>query len=150
MPKKPIKYGIKAFTLADSDEGYVVNILLYTGSETLEVVSDEWRKLPQTTQVVVHLMEPYAKYAKNLALWYVTHFILNNYYSHSINFLRLYVKLNPDAEYYKNFHKGFRTWIKDTSPVILSKILGEHCNKSKLNGICFLNMSTITDKISDY
>ena len=59
MPKKPVKYGIKAFTLADSDQGYVVNILLYTGSETLEVVSDELRQLPQPAQVVVHLLKPY-------------------------------------------------------------------------------------------
>ena len=29
MPNKPVKYGIKAFTLASSDEGYLLNLLLY-------------------------------------------------------------------------------------------------------------------------
>ena len=59
MPKKPVKYGIKAFTLADSAEGYVLNILLYTGSETLGFVNPEYNTLPIPAQVVVHLMEPF-------------------------------------------------------------------------------------------
>ena len=36
MPNKPTKWGIKAFTMADSSSGYVLNILLYTGSETMQ------------------------------------------------------------------------------------------------------------------
>ena len=59
MPKKPVKYGIKAFTLADSGEEYVLNILLYTGTETLTVINPEFSQLPQPAQVVGHLMEPY-------------------------------------------------------------------------------------------
>ena len=33
MPNKPVKYGIKAFTLADSKEGYLLNILVWTHFE---------------------------------------------------------------------------------------------------------------------
>ena len=35
MPNKPTKYGIKAFTLASSEHGYMLNIQLYTGADTL-------------------------------------------------------------------------------------------------------------------
>ena len=52
MPKKPVKYKrIKAFTLADSGEEYVLNILLYTGTETLTVINPEFSQLPQPAQV---------------------------------------------------------------------------------------------------
>ena len=36
MPKKPTKWGIKAFTMADSCTEYMCNILMYMGAETLE------------------------------------------------------------------------------------------------------------------
>ena len=36
MPKKPTKWGIKCFTLADSSTGYVLNTLVYTGADTLD------------------------------------------------------------------------------------------------------------------
>ena len=32
MPKKPHKWGIKAWALADSRNGYIINFKLYTGS----------------------------------------------------------------------------------------------------------------------
>ena len=35
IPTKPSKYGIKAFTLADSNNGYILDILVYTGADTL-------------------------------------------------------------------------------------------------------------------
>ena len=35
-PYKPIKWGIKAFTLVDAKTGYMLNILVYTGAQTLE------------------------------------------------------------------------------------------------------------------
>lgn len=58
MPQKPTKWGIKAFTMADSTNGYLLNILVYTGAETLaDSPTDE--SLPQPARVVVHLMEPY-------------------------------------------------------------------------------------------
>lgn len=59
MPKKPVKWGIKSFTLADSHNGYVLNILPYTGVETLDVASPDYATLPQPARVVMHLMEPY-------------------------------------------------------------------------------------------
>ena len=36
LPNKPTKYGVKAFTLADSLNGYILDVLLYTGADTLE------------------------------------------------------------------------------------------------------------------
>ena len=59
MPKKPVKWGIKAFSLADSSNGYLFNILLYTGAETLDEASQQFSELPQPARVVLHLVEPY-------------------------------------------------------------------------------------------
>ena len=59
MPKKPVKWGIKAFSLADSSNGYLLNILLYTGAETLDVTNQQSSTLPQPARVVLHLLEPY-------------------------------------------------------------------------------------------
>ena len=57
MPKKPTKWGIKCFTLADSANGYVLNVLVYTGRDALEDAGNE--SLPQPARVVLHLAEPY-------------------------------------------------------------------------------------------
>ena len=59
MPAKPTKYGIKAFTLADSTHGYVLNCLVYTGGDTLDVASRTYLTFPQPARVVLHLLEPY-------------------------------------------------------------------------------------------
>ncbi len=59
MPKKPVKWGIKSFTLADSSNGYVLNILPYTGAETLQDANVAYASLPQPAQVVMHFMESY-------------------------------------------------------------------------------------------
>ena len=59
MPKKPVKWGIKSFTLADTSNGYVLNILLYTGAKTLDVTDPIHSTLPQPARVVLHLLEPY-------------------------------------------------------------------------------------------
>ena len=59
MPNKPTKYGVKAFTMADSTHGYILNILLYTGRDTLANASSQYRDLPQPAQVVLHVVEPY-------------------------------------------------------------------------------------------
>ena len=59
MPNKPTKYGIKAFTLASSDHGYMLNILLYTGADTLSHADPQYAQLPQPERVVRHLMQPY-------------------------------------------------------------------------------------------
>jgi hypothetical protein len=59
MPAKPTKYGIKAFTLADSEHGYILNTLVYTGRDTLEDASAQHTTLPQPARVVLDVMEPY-------------------------------------------------------------------------------------------
>ena len=40
IPIKPGRFGIKAFTLAESSSGYVLNSKIYTGKETNEVQRD--------------------------------------------------------------------------------------------------------------
>ena len=59
MPNKPVKYGIKAFTMADSKNGYVLNVLSYTGRDTLQEASTEYVDLPQPVRIVLHLIELY-------------------------------------------------------------------------------------------
>ena len=59
MPKKPVKWGIKLFSVADSRNGYLLNTLIYTGAETLGSASSSYTSLPQPAQVVMHLMERY-------------------------------------------------------------------------------------------
>ena len=59
MPKKPVKWGIKAFSLADSSNGYLFNVLLYSGAETLDEANPLFSTLPQPARVVIHLLEPY-------------------------------------------------------------------------------------------
>ena len=59
IPNKPEKYGIKAFTLADSAHGYMLNILVYTGADTLDEADPNYRTLPQPGWVVLHLLQPY-------------------------------------------------------------------------------------------
>ena len=59
IPNKPEKYGIKAFTLADSANRYMLNILVYTGADTLDEADPNYRTLPQPGRVVLHLLQPY-------------------------------------------------------------------------------------------
>ena len=67
MPKKPIKWGVKCFNLADSSNGYMfVNVLPYTGRETLEDASSQYKELPQAAQVVLHLAEPYLDQGRHM------------------------------------------------------------------------------------
>ena len=58
MPGKPNKYGVKAFTLASSENGYMLNVLLYTGADTLSEANPAFSLL-QPARVVMHLMQPY-------------------------------------------------------------------------------------------
>ena len=53
IPIKPGRFGIKAFTLAESSSGYVVNSKIYTGKENNEVQRDLGRK------AVMSVMQPY-------------------------------------------------------------------------------------------
>ena len=52
MPKKPQKWGIKAFTMADSSTGYTINIVMYMGSEKIEGASSTFFHLPQPASIV--------------------------------------------------------------------------------------------------
>ena len=65
MPKKPIKWGIKCFNLADSSNGYILNVLPYMGRETLDT-STTSSELPQPARVVMHLAEPYLDKGRHL------------------------------------------------------------------------------------
>ncbi len=65
MPKKPIKWGIKCFNLADTT-GYVLNVLPYTGRETLDEASSQYHSLPHPAQVVMHLAEPYLDQGRHM------------------------------------------------------------------------------------
>lgn len=47
MPKKPTKYGVKAFMLVEREHGYMLDILVYTGHEMLECASSQYSFLPQ-------------------------------------------------------------------------------------------------------
>ena len=59
MPNKPTKYGIKSFTLADAAHGYMLDILVYTGSDTLSTASSTYTSLPQPARVVLQLANKY-------------------------------------------------------------------------------------------
>ncbi len=39
-PKKPVKWGIKTFTIADSKNGYLLDTLVYTGADTQKLTQD--------------------------------------------------------------------------------------------------------------
>ena len=66
MPKNPVKWGIKAFSLAHSSNRYLFNILLYTGAETLYGTNEQCSVLPQPARVVLHLVEPYLNQGHHL------------------------------------------------------------------------------------
>ena len=59
MPNKPTKYGIKAYTLAYAAHGYMLDILVYTGSDTLSAACAEFIGQPQPARVVLHVADKY-------------------------------------------------------------------------------------------
>ena len=46
MPNKPVMYEVKAFTMADSKNAYLLNVLPYTGSDTLQEANSQYSDLP--------------------------------------------------------------------------------------------------------
>ena len=56
-PKKPTKYGLKFFVLADSASGYIYNFMLYTGSEVTSTLPSAFSHLPIPGQFVTALMD---------------------------------------------------------------------------------------------
>ena len=59
IPNKPTKWRIKAFTMADGANGYLLNVLLYMGAEMLHDARSEYSDLPVPARVVLELTEPY-------------------------------------------------------------------------------------------
>ena len=59
IPNKPTKYGIKAFTLADSKNGYILDALIYTGADTLDLSDPQYSHLPQPARIVSTLANDY-------------------------------------------------------------------------------------------
>ena len=57
IPNKPNKYGIKAFTIADSKNGYILDTLLYTGADTLDNSDPQYSHLPQPFRVVLTFIQ---------------------------------------------------------------------------------------------
>ena len=51
MPQKPTKWGIKAFTMADSANGYLLDAIIYTGADTLGN-ENSYSSFPKPAQVV--------------------------------------------------------------------------------------------------
>ena len=66
MPNKPTKYGVKAFTLADSLNGYILDILLYTGADTLESSNHRYSHLPKPAQIVMSLTKDYLQQGRTI------------------------------------------------------------------------------------
>ena len=66
MPNKPTKYGIKAFTIAYSANGYILDTLLYTGADTLENSNPQYSHLPQPARVVLTLSSEYLNQGRTI------------------------------------------------------------------------------------
>ena len=54
IPNKPTKFGVKAFTLADSKNGYILEILLYKGGDILDNSDSQQCHLPQPARIGVY------------------------------------------------------------------------------------------------
>lgn len=79
MKDKLIKFGIKVFVLADSTNGYVAKIQIYTGKK---VNTGGVAQVGLCTRVVLDLMEGYEHSGHQL--------YIDNFYTSSILFLTLY------------------------------------------------------------
>ena len=55
MPKKPTKWGIKAWVLADSRSGYVWNLNLYTGKNSNTTTNNDNSKSYLDTSTLTNL-----------------------------------------------------------------------------------------------
>ena len=55
MPQKPTKWGIKVYSIADSLNGYLLDGIIYTGSETYSSTS-QYSHQPKTTQIVMRIL----------------------------------------------------------------------------------------------
>lgn len=76
MKDKPARFGLKEFTLADSANGYVLDIIVYTGKET----AADSKGLAE--RVVLRLLEPFYGFGYNI--------FMDNYYTSVGLFEKLY------------------------------------------------------------
>ena len=53
-PKKLVKWGIMSFTLADTNAGYMLNIVVYTGALTLDDAGPQFASLLVLSRTVLH------------------------------------------------------------------------------------------------
>lgn len=56
IPLKRARFGIKLYCLCESKSGYLYSSIIYTGKGTK--ISDKYKDLPMSSQVVLSLMEP--------------------------------------------------------------------------------------------
>ena len=57
---------IKAFTLADSENGYILDTLLYTGADTLDHSDPQYASLPQPARIVLTLGGDYLEKGRTI------------------------------------------------------------------------------------
>ena len=93
MPQKPTKWGIKAFTMADSANGYLLDTIIYTGADTLGN-ENSYSTFPKPAQVVLHLARPYLNKGY--------HIVTDRYYSSVPLTLELEKNLSYTATIVKN------------------------------------------------
>ena len=98
MPQKPTKWGIKAFTLADAANGYLLNSLVYTGAQTLDNADPTYHSLPQPARVVLDLMEHYLDKGYH---------VLTDRYEKSSTFQNTFSPLTIHKHKHINSHDGF-------------------------------------------
>ena len=77
MPQKPTKWGIKAFLLTDAANGYLLNCLMYTGAQTLDLADTAFQTLPQPAQIVMNLMGQYLHKGYHIFTDRYTQYIIN-------------------------------------------------------------------------
>ncbi len=66
-PLKPTKWGLKSFVLADSETGFVLDIIPYTGAETKDIfLSACDLHLPMLAQVVLDVSQKYLGYGHHI------------------------------------------------------------------------------------
>lgn len=109
IPNKPNKYGIKAFTIADSKNGYILDTLLYTGADTLDNSDPQYSHLPQPSRVVLTLFSDYLEQGRTLYTdrYYTSIPLAQTLESHRTSFTGTCVKNRqqiPQIFRQKNFH----------------------------------------------
>lgn len=106
LPAKPTKWGIKTFALCESDTGYALKFLIYTGKTTFPV--DASSRLTMTEQVAVNMVQGFEN--KGHVLY------MDNFYSSPQLFMALKEKgigacgtVNPRRKYKYNRHSAQHT-----------------------------------------